>query len=131
MALTNAEIVTALSLLYPSFASVDSGRLAALVGTARAVVPLTRLPDTTTGEQTYSVRSMALIYKTASLACSSPDLASLAAPPVKRQKDGDVEVEYQAAGGTVPGSVYPNFEQLYQMLIRPYARSSPRVLTGN
>jgi len=130
MALTNAQIVTALALLYPTFADIDSTRLEALVSTARAFVPCCRLPDTVSGYQTYSVCSMALIYKTASLASSSPDLAStLAAGSVKKMKDGDVEIEYQATGSSGSGSsAYPNFEQLYQMLVRPYSRSSPMVL---
>jgi hypothetical protein len=128
---TNAEVVTALETLYPVFADIDGAQLLALVAAARAMVPQCSLPDTTSATQTYSVRTLALVYKTASLASSSPDLAStLAAGSVKRMKDGDVEVEYQATGssGASASSGYANFEQLYQMLIRPYARNSPRVL---
>lgn len=127
---TNAGVVTALTTLYPTFADLDSDRLTALVGAAWSMVPVCKLPDTTSANQTYSVATLALVYKAASLASASPDLAAtLAAGSVKRLKDGDVEVEYQATGSSgSSGGTLPNFEQLYQMLVRPYQRNSPRVL---
>lgn len=121
MAATNAEIITMLSTRYPVFAAVDSGRLSAFVDDARVVVPLCRL-STAQGD-------LALMYKTASLASVSPDLSStLAAGSVKRMRDGDVEVEYQATGTSASVSATNPFEALYQAIVRTAARNSPRVL---
>ena len=120
MAATNAEIITMLSTRYPVFAAVDPDRLSAFVDDARVVVPLCRL-STAQGD-------LALMYKTASLVSQSPDLAStLAAGSVKRMKDGDVEIEYQATGTSQSASSNP-FEALYQNIVRSASRNSPRVL---
>lgn len=118
---TATEIATMLADRYPAFASVDSARLELFAEDAEKLAPLCKLPA--------SLRDLAWMYKTASLASASPDLtATLAAGSVKRMKDGDVEIEYQATGVSHSVSSANPYEAQYQALVRPYARNSPRVL---
>ena len=121
MTSANSVVRAALILRYPVFDDVADATIDAFLDDARLFVPLCRLGDR---------QDLALMYKAASLMSSSPDLAStLAAGSVKRQKDGDVEIEYQATGSSSSSSsAYPNFEQLYQSVVRTAARISPMVL---
>lgn len=117
---TNAEIATMLSERYPAFASVDPARLALFAADARLVVPECRVP--------VQLRDLALMYKTASLAQSAPDLSSsLSTGVVKARQVGKRREEY-AVDGASSQQTSISFESLYQNLVRPYARNSPRVL---
>ena len=121
MASDNATIAAGMVSRWPVFASVDAGRLALFVADARLMVPVCLLPA--------SIQDLALMYKAGYLASASPDLASsLATGSIKRQKDGDVEIEYQATGTSSSGPSLPDFNTLYNNLVRAYVRNSPRVL---
>jgi hypothetical protein len=114
---SNAVIRAKLVTQYPQFAAVADAVIDAFLEDARLTVPLCRIPA---GRQ-----DLALMYKAASLMAEG-GLVSAGGGAIKREKSGDVEVEY-AVSASATSSVNA-FEVLYQNLVRPFTRNSPMVL---
>lgn len=110
---------------YPQFNTLDTTRVDAIIEDAKLMVPCCKLG---------SRADLAVMYKAGSLLASSLSTSSTGSSSgggIKRQKDGDVEIEYHASGLSSSSSssgLSNDFETLYQQLVSGINRNSPRVL---
>lgn len=128
MAATDAEVVAMLLARYPQFVGLDNTRLLALAADARLMVAchLTRLG---------SKADLGLMYKLGSLltASLSTSASGSTVGGIKKQKDGDVEIEYQtdSASASATYSEDLDFPALYKALFVRRAGAGLTVLRGS
>lgn len=114
-----ATIRAELVALYPQFSGLPDAQIDAAIEAARLMVPC-GLSD---------ARKKLAIIARACWILSAGASGSVSGAPIKREKSGDIEVEYAVATGQAMGQDY--WEKLYQQAIGSRVRSSPMVLGYN
>ena len=112
-----------LLLRYPQFSTVSTALIDAMIDDAKLLVPCCNLGDRA---------DLSVMYKAGELLASSLGTSSTGSSSgggIKRQKDGDVEIEYHASGSSGGSVTYANdFARLYAQSVQGIYRNSPRVL---
>ena len=115
-----ATIREELKTLYPQFAGLPNAQIDAAIEAARLMVPCGLSDD----------RKKLAIIARACWILSAAASGSVSGAPVKREKSGDIEVEY-AVGSSTGGQSQDYWEKLYQQAIGARRRNSPMVLGYN